>query len=140
MEKIFLDTNIIIDFVQKREGEVYVRQILDYANSGEWRRLYVSYLSMANMAFILRKSGLSFVKETERDTMKWCNVLPSGDMQIMSAMKSGSPDFEDALQIACAEEKDCDLIITRNPDHFRDYTEIPVLSPEEFVRHCGKGH
>jgi len=138
MDKIFLDTNIILDFVQRREGEEYVKWIFDYASSNQWKRLYVSYLSMANMAYVVRRNGSEFVKEAIRDTFKWCNILSSNDMQILEAIKSGSPDFEDALQIACAESRDCDVIITRNPGHFRDYTDIPVITPADFVCHCSR--
>lgn len=138
MEKIFLDTNVILDLIQEREGADNARKIVEYSQRNDYIHIYVSYLSIANSAYILRKRTIQEIKSEISSLFKIVNILPSGDMQIMSAMKSGSPDFEDALQIACAEEKDCDLIITRNPDHFRDYTEISVLSPEEFVRHCGK--
>lgn len=136
MQKIFLDTNVVVDIVQKREGEQNVRKILAYAASDQWVRLYVSYLSMANLAFIVRKAGITRVKDTIKDIMDWCDVVSSSDAQIMHALKCDSPDFEDSLQIACAESKNCDVIITRNPKHFSDYTEIPVISPEEFVNHC----
>lgn len=138
MDKIFLDTNIVLDFVQHREGEEYVKWIFDYASSNQWKRLYVSYLSMANLAYVVRRSGLQFIKAAIRDTFNWCNIISSNDMQILEALKSGSPDFEDALQIACAESRNCDVIITRNPEHFRNYTEIPVITPADFVSHCSK--
>ena len=65
------------------------------------------------------------------------NVLPMNDMQIYVAVRNGSsPDFEDNLQIMCAEYGGCDLVITDNVSHFRDHTDIPVLSPDEFLEHC----
>ena len=47
-----------------------------------------------------------------------------------------SPDFEDSLQIMCAEEKLCDVIVTDNAGHFRDFTDIPVLTPADFLAQC----
>ncbi len=42
-------------------------------------------------------------------------------------------DFEDALQAAMALQNNCDFIITRNVDDFKNVTSIPVLEPKEFL-------
>ena len=133
--KIFFDTNVILDIVLQREDEYNVKKIVEISRQNEFVRIYASYLTIANMAFILRKTGISIVRDCIRSVSRWCNILSCGDMQIRDALSNSSPDFEDSLQIMCAEENMCDVIITRNPAHFRKYTEIPVLSPEEFASH-----
>lgn len=51
-----------------------------------------------------------------------------------NALKSDCPDFEDALQIYCADDGNCDVIVTRDKKHFDAYTDIPVYTPKEFIK------
>lgn len=137
--KIFLDTNILLDLVQDRAGAPDARKIVDIGKDNSWVRLYASYLSMANIAYVLRKKPTEEVKDCLTRLYKLVDILPMNDMQLMTAIRScDSPYFEDALQIMCAEEKGCELIITSNVSHFRPYTDIPVLSPAEFLAQCNQ--
>lgn len=137
MRKVFFDTNVLLDVVLARDSEGHAEKAISISRHSDEIRIYASYLSMANIAFILRKMGQEAVKEALSILMKWCNILPCTDMQMLDAMKSESPDFEDSLQIMCAEYKQCDLIVTRNKKHFINNTAIPVLTPEEFCSHLG---
>ena len=135
--KIFLDTNVLIDYICKREGYPLAVKILDEHKNSDFSRIYVSYLTVANAAFIFKKGRQKDeVLNCMNDVMRMCNILPMNDMQIYDALKCKSPDFEDSLQIMCAEEKGCDVILTNNVTHFRDYTDIPVLTPAEFLSHA----
>ena len=136
--KIFLDTNVILDYLQERDGFETILDILGMAVGRKEYCVYVSFLSIADSAYILRKThDNERLKSAFKDLMGFCNVLPMNDMQLYEVLRSGtSPDFEDNLQIMCAEYGGCDLIITDNVSHFRGHTDIPVLSPEEFIGRC----
>ena len=137
MRKIFLDTNVLLDLIERRSGLEMAEKIIEYVANNSAERLYVSALTMANAAFVIRRRTVQEVKLCLSECMGFCNVLPMNDMQLYEAVRSGtSPDFEDNLQIMCAEYGGCDLIITDNTGHFRGHTDIPVLSPEEFVSRC----
>lgn len=137
MRKIFLDTNVLLDLIERRSGLEMAEKIIEYVANNSAERLYVSALTMANAAFVIRRRTVQEVKLCLSECMGFCNVLPMNDMQFYEAVRSGtSPDFEDNLQIMCAEYGGCDLIITNNTVHFRGHTDIPVLSPEEFVSRC----
>ena len=41
-------------------------------------------------------------------------------------------DFEDAVCAASAQEAGCEVIVTRNPQHFRK-AEPPAILPEAFL-------
>lgn len=136
MRKIFLDTNVLLDYVLRRPGSHHVDAIIELASGNKWMHLYVSYLSMANTAYIIRKRLPEDIRECLAELSGWVDILPMNDMQFMTAVRDcKSPDFEDALQIMCAEEKECDLILTNNATHFKSYTEIPVMTPSEFLSH-----
>ena len=62
---------------------------------------------------------------------KW-KILSVGDMDVWRAVRSSCPDFEDALQISCAEGY-CDVIVTADKKHFESCTALPVFTPEEFM-------
>lgn len=54
MKRIFLDTNIIIDFILERDGAENAANILQLGEDGKIE-LAVSFLTMANTAYIARK-------------------------------------------------------------------------------------
>ena len=49
MMKVFLDTNVLIDYVEHRDKRIYAELILSMADQGIIS-LFASYLSYANMA------------------------------------------------------------------------------------------
>ena len=51
--KVFLDTNILLDYVDNREQREHAKRIIDEGVKGNIQ-LVASYLTYANMAFILR--------------------------------------------------------------------------------------
>ena len=138
MKKIFIDTNIIIDLLIKRDGYIASAKILALAKDNDVT-LYSSVLTMANIAYILRKS---FVGDgLYQQMMKLSNILCVSDLtkkQFEQAISLKAGDFEDALQYYCAMDNSCDVIITRNKKDFT-FSAITVLTPEEYFdteKHC----
>ena len=119
MTKIFLDTNVILDlYVAGREGKEAARTLLDLKES----------------AYVLRKHfGKDRLKELIRELLHFCDALPMSDLSIRDAMESSCPDFEDALQISCAETKECDFLLTSSLRHFQGNTWMTVLTPAQFL-------
>lgn len=134
--KIFLDTNVLLDLVAHRSGEASIRAILE-SWLGPMDRICVSYLSLADMSYILRKvysaDDMRTVMGVIVNSMK---VLPGVDQHIYDLQKMNGNDIEDCLQILCAEYERCDAILTWNVDDFRGNTVIPVLTPDEFLARC----
>ena len=137
MNKVFLDTNVLLDIILAREGAERAKKIMALAVQKKGIRVYASFLSMANIAYILRKNGNEACWQCIKELSKVCGVLPMTDAQMYDVLQ-GTPtlDFEDSLQIACADHASCDIIVTSNTRHFKPCTDIPVFSPEEFLSHC----
>ena len=136
MTKVFLDTNVILDlYIPGREGKSAARKLLDLREASEDNiRLYLSVLSVADIAYVLRKHYDKVrIKEIIRELLHFCNVLSMSDISIFDALESSSPDFEDAVQISCAEIAECDFLLTSNLSHFLGNTWMPVLSPAQFL-------
>lgn len=136
MTKIFLDTNVILDlYIPGREGKTAAQSLLDLKESaGDDIRLYISFLSVANIAYVLRKHfGKERLKELTRELLHFCDVLSMSDYSIFDALESPCPDLEDALQISCAEMKECDFLLSSNLRHFQGNTWMTVLTPAQFL-------
>lgn len=51
--KVFLDTNILLDYGEVRDDFIYAKAIMELGERGDVE-LFASYLSYANMGYILR--------------------------------------------------------------------------------------
>ncbi len=132
MMKVFLDTNIVLDtMLTYREDTVYSSLILGF---NRVFNLCISVHSFPDVSYITRKD---LTTESRKRRFNYffdhCTVLPLTSSDLSNALKSSCPDFEDALQISCAEEGLCDIIVTGNKKHFAAYTDIPVYTPKEFL-------
>ena len=135
MKKIFFDTNVVLDILLGRSGAAEALQITELSCKDQFVRIYISSLTVANCAYVMRSLGIEQVKSMCRDLLRSYSVIPLGDMQISDAATAdASDDFEDMLQIMCAESKECDFIITNNTKDFRRYSNIPVYTPSEFLQ------
>lgn len=87
------------------------------------------------MAYIL---GKRFAKEKLYPMLdaleKQIEVLPMDRDQLRKAIDSPSKDFEDMLQYQCAFAGNCDVILTRDAKGFSEYSLIPLMSADEFIR------
>jgi predicted nucleic acid-binding protein len=132
-QKLFLDTNIIIDLLGEREPFYNLAaKIASLADAGRIK-IVISTLSFANVFYILSKfENQEIVKEKIR---KFKVITESSDLTekiISKALNSKFADFEDALQYYCAIQSNCNILITRNAKDFKE-SNISVLSPKEFL-------
>lgn len=130
---VFLDTNIFLDQLQQRAGMESAERILALGRQGQIR-ICLSALTVVNVAYIMRKTeSLDKIKKVFSDWMDAFVILPDSDMDIYGSIRSDNPDFEDAMQLACADAARVDAIVTGNKKHFAPYTDIPVFTPDEFL-------
>ena len=130
MKRVFLDTNILIDYIQARAGGDDAKQLLMRGRDGEVS-LYASFLTFANMAYIL--NGKADVYELFAMLTSFITVLPMDGDQLQAALSHRAKDFEDMLQYQCAKVAGCDTIITGNKRHFTDFCDLPLMTANEFL-------
>lgn len=132
MKKVFLDTNILLDFITEREGVEEASSILQLGEEGQVS-LTTSFLTMTNVAYVARKGrNQAELYELMRGLSEMVEVLRMDEKQFQEALSIISTDFEDVLQFVCAKTFECDVIVTRNKKDFK-FSSITVLSPEEFL-------
>lgn len=130
--RIFIDTNVLIDLLCEREGYEQAGHILALSDNPQCV-LYTSVLSIANLAYILRKAlkGKALYQSLNKLSNR-LNISPMTQESFERALSLEASDFEDALQYYSALQADCEVIVTRNKKDFK-FSEIAVCSPDEFL-------
>lgn len=132
MMKVFLDTNILMDFVDNRENREYAKNIIELGRCGVIQ-LFASHLSFANMGYILRHHTQEERYRMIRNARKITTVLPCDATQLDKALSTPVKDYEDMLQYQCALAAGCDVIVTNNKRDFYEFCQLPFLTSEEFL-------
>ena len=132
MTKVFLDTNILMDFVENRERREYAETIIELGKTGVIQ-LYASYLSYANMGYVLRHRSQEERYRMINNARKIATVLPCDSDQLDSTLEKPVKDYEDMLQYQCALAAGCDVIVTNNKRDLFEFCKLPFLTSEEFL-------
>lgn len=134
MRQLFLDTNIVIDLLSRRQPFYEeAADIFSLADKNEIE-ISVSSLTIANTSYVLLKQmdGNS-AKAILRKLRLILKVLPLDDKIIGLALNDDTfSDFEDALQYFTALENGKEMIITRNLKDFKN-SKIPTFTAKQFI-------
>lgn len=134
MKHIFLDTNVIIDFLAGREPFATDAAYLFDAVVAGTCKIYVCALSFNNIWYVLSQTlkdvrTIELLKELEKMTL----IASVTQEIIRQALDGKFKDFEDAIQYFCALELGIiDAVVTRNSKDFKN-SELPIMSPAEAV-------
>ena len=132
MKRVFLDTNILLDYGLDREQADNAEKNLALGRLGVIE-LYASYLSYANMGYILRHHPIAEIYTLIRMMRQPVEVLPCDAAQLDAGLGFEVKDFEDMMQYQCAKAAGCDVIVTNNNRDFHEFCELPFLTSEEFL-------
>jgi predicted nucleic acid-binding protein len=139
MTDLFIDTDVIIDFLIDRKP--FSREAAIIFTLVEQKKLkgYASSLTFSNLYYVLRKFESHNKVISKLDSLsKLVNILKVDDQTIKSALASSFPDFEDCIQHFCASEsKKTDVIITRNIKDYKN-SDLPVMTPGDFLKATSK--
>ncbi|MEE9371639.1 MAG: PIN domain-containing protein [Saprospiraceae bacterium] len=131
---VFIDTNVIIDLLAKREPFYHKSLLLFSLADSNQIELTVSALSLVNTHYIL--NDVMKLKGARSIIGKFKVLVESHELNnkvIDLALNDlNFKDFEDGIQYYTALEAQVNSIITRNLKDFKHST-IPVMSPKEFL-------
>ncbi|MBO5546114.1 MAG: PIN domain-containing protein [Bacteroidales bacterium] len=139
--KVFLDTNVLLDVLcaPRRPASEASLTIFQAIRSGLFEGM-LTVQSIVDASYILSReepSGPEAFKRRILSMLNYINVESVSAFDVRDAIRHGGPDFEDAVQFACADAAGCDAIITsdRKFRHQREGSESGILffSPEAFV-------
>ena len=134
MDKVFIDTDIILDVLAKREPHFkFAAHLLSLADTGKIK-IGVSSLTFSNLNYMLSKQfGSAEARKVLVRFKTLVQVLTVNDKIIELALGSNFKDFEDAIQYYCAINNNYKTLLTRN---LKDYkvAKIPVMTAESFLK------
>lgn len=135
--KIFVDANVIIDYLVDRipfadDAEAVIDTCVSEGNSGAF-----TGLSACNAVYIIgRTTGRRRAELLVKEVASLIELLPIRPADIKSNLGAEHRDFEDALQISAAQSWGADVIITRDKPGFAN-SPIKVQTPSEFINSLG---
>ena len=143
--RLFIDTNIIVEYIEHRQQYDSVRMILERILKGEHEGL-VSQGSGYTLAYLiertLKANGIHRPELTERLRQMMAAILqlvePIGisrtDM-LNAIFNHDFNDLEDSFQFQTAAQNRCGTIITINIDDYKnaDRSRMEILTPSAFV-------
>lgn len=134
MRKIFVDTNIVIDLLSRREPFYNEAAMLFSLADRKQIEISVSSLTIANTSYsLLRQLNSRKAKSVLRKLRLIVEILPLDEKVVDLALNDNSfVDFEDALQYFTALEHGQELIITRNLKDFKN-SKLPAMTAKQFV-------
>lgn len=132
MKRLFLDTNIVMDLLERREPFCHDAVRLFTMAYHKQVRLYVSPMTYATASFLLHKHGPEGVKNLLANFRQLSSVSTANERTVDDSLASQFQDFEDALQYYSALAVKADAIITRN---IKDFTssKLPVMTAGEYL-------
>jgi predicted nucleic acid-binding protein len=134
MYRIFLDTNILLDYLlTQRPGNAAAQRLMELTVE-EKLTCYVSPISLLNIFFILRKQRT--VQERKEIIENFLEILDIADLDL-DIMQLGLyipiSDYEDGVQYMSALKMNVDLIITGDQEFQQYNLELRRISSEEFL-------
>ncbi|MEW6196525.1 MAG: PIN domain-containing protein [Bacteroidota bacterium] len=134
MIELFIDSDIILDLLAKREPHYKpVARLFTLIDQNKIIA-YTSPLIFANLHYLLKKQTTNLLAlKSLRKLKTLINILPIDERVIEQSLNSEFNDFEDAIQYFTAVNNGITLIITRNKVDYKR-SKIYVLTAEEFLK------
>jgi len=132
-EKIFIDTDVILDLVFERKPFFYDSQrILSLVEKNKLGG-FSSSLVLANCYYIISHNiNDKTAAKTISKLRSLLTVLPFTDREIGEALNSNMKDFEDSVQYFIAVNNRINTIITRSIVNYKN-ADITVFLPNDYL-------
>jgi predicted nucleic acid-binding protein len=135
MTDLFIDTDVIIDFLIDRQPHSREAAIIFTLIEQKKLRGYASSLTFSNLYYVLRKFETHIKVKSKLESLSHIiKFLKVEEQTIIDALSSEFSDFEDSIQyLSALESKKINVIITRNTKDYKK-SDIPVLTPGEYLK------
>ena len=136
--RIFLDTNILMDYLYFRGEEALAVEYIFNVCLNDSIECYIAAHSLTNLFYIIRKDfNVSDRKQIVLNFCAICHVQEVSGSTIEHAVAGNyTDDLEDALQIQCAIDSGSEFLLTRDTGGFTG-SPVKVIAPHEFLNELG---
>jgi predicted nucleic acid-binding protein len=137
--KVFVDSDVIIDFFTDREPFANPASKIFELNEIGAIRIYISAVSLNNIYYIVRKFiGHKKTIKVIEELVEITEIAGTTKKEIVQALKNDFKDYEDSVQYSSALNiKGIEAIITRNT---KDYvkSKIAIFTSENYIKTVSK--
>ncbi|MDT0678798.1 type II toxin-antitoxin system VapC family toxin [Autumnicola musiva] len=140
MDKVLIDTDVILDFFFDREPFAeFATEILNLCEENKIKG-FTTPVIICNVYYLLRKSAKhEIIIEKIKQLLNIIEIIKMDKEAVFGALNSNFKDFEDALQnFSAIENGEIKIILTRNIKDFKK-SEIAVLTPEMYLKGKASG-
>ena len=139
MKKVLIDTNVILDFLFKREPNYkYAQTVISEIVVGRVQGFITASMATDIFYLLQKTNGKSFAYHTLADLLIILDVLTVNREDVYSALTTNWDDFEDALQAIVAIRSGMDAIVTRNTKDYKKAINIEIVYPHDFLLYLEK--
>ena len=137
MMRILLDTNVVLDVLLNREPWVAEASAIWKANDDGRIVGYLMASALTDIFYIARRlAGREAARAAVQTCLDAFEFCPVDRHTLEQALLLSGTDFEDNLQMVCAEIAQLDAIVTRDPGDFKNST-ITALTPANVLARLG---
>jgi len=139
---VLLDCNVLLDFFLQRPGRAADAEAIWDGNVNRKIDGYLTATSVVVLEYVIHKArradgdseeeARDQALEAVRACLRAFKVLPVGWYELDRARNKTGDDFEDNVQIACAERASMAWIVTNDHQGFQ-YSAIPAIPAATFV-------
>ncbi len=135
--RLLFDTNIVLDVLLDRRPFVeYSKQLWQAVDEGRLTG-YVTATTLTNIFYIARKLvGAHKANAAVKVCLDTFEICPVDRSALELALNMAANDYEDALQVACAQLADLDGIVTRDINY--PGSSVAIYTPDVAVQAIGK--
>jgi predicted nucleic acid-binding protein len=129
--RVLLDTNVVLDVLLSREPWLADASALWQATDEGRLTSFVTATTLTDIFYVARRTvDLAHARQAVQVCLEAFEIVPVDRGALERAQQLSSPDFEDNVQIACAEAGKLEAIVTRDLVSFAA-SPLPVWSPAE---------
>lgn len=132
MTRLFLDTNIVVDLLDRREPFWHDASRLFAMAYSKKVQLVVSPITFSTASYLLHKHGSDGVHNLLFNFRQLVCIATADENIVDDALASQFKDFEDAMQYYTALKAKSEVIITRNGKDFTA-SRLPVMTAAEYL-------
>ena len=134
--KVLIDTCVIVDYLENREGADAAERIFNDKALDRW----ISAKSIMDLFYLIHHFTHS--NERTKEAIRRIIGIMSGIVDttaedVRKALASLTSDYEDAVMIETAVRIQADAIITDNVKDYK-HSEVKVYTPNDFLKICGQ--
>jgi predicted nucleic acid-binding protein len=134
MDRLFFDTNILLDILAKRVS--FWGDALEVLYLAKSRTVHsaTTALSLSDIFYVMRKEHSQRTRIFFRELRSFMEITPIGGKEVDRALENLLPDFEDCLQWEAACHWNATHLITRNGKDFPFSTKIAVMDAATYLK------